>query len=237
VIILPAIDLIDGQCVRLTRGAYDTAEQVAAEPLQTADSFAAAGARWIHMVDLDGAKAGAPVNQDVILAVARAGKLQVEVGGGIRTAQDAALYMDGGAARVILGSVALTEPALVRELVAQYGERIAVGIDARDGFVRTAGWLAESRVHFTDLAREMAAAGVKTIIYTDIGRDGTLSGPNLEELAAVRDAAPGVGIIASGGIRNLADVQACQALELDGVILGKSIYKGTIDLKEVIALC
>jgi phosphoribosylformimino-5-aminoimidazole carboxamide ribotide isomerase len=232
-IILPAIDLIEGTCVRLTQGDYATSAQVADDPVRTALSFEAAGAAWLHMVDLDGAKAGRPLNADVIRKVRGATRLRIEVGGGIRRIDDIEMYLDAGIDRVILGSVAISDPGLVADAVYDYGEAVAVGIDARDGRARAGGWLEDSEVHFIDLARAMDAAGVSTIIYTDIGRDGTLAGPNLEELDAVNRAAR-ADVIASGGVRDIGDIRALARLGVAGAICGKSIYEGTLDLAEAI---
>ena len=232
-IILPAIDLIDGTCVRLRRGDFGTAAKVAEDPLQTAARFAEAGASWMHMVDLDGARAGQPKNRDVILRVAAASGLSVEVGGGIRTMETIADYLDNGIARVILGSVALGDPALVHKAVKAYGEKIAVGIDARDGLVAAEGWLSGSRVSYLDLARAMEEAGVKTFIFTDIGRDGMLSGVNTEQLQALADAVE-ANVIASGGVAGMDDIRACKAMGLYGCIAGKAIYSGALDLAEAV---
>lgn len=235
-IILPAIDIKDRTPVRLYQGAFETVHQVAADALETAKQFEAAGAEWIHMVDLDGACEGHPVNTDIFLAVAKETGLKVELGGGIRTMDDIAAYLDGGISRVILGSVALHEPDLVREAAARYGEAIAVGIDARDERVRGGGWLEDSDVHFVDLARAMAEAGVQTIIYTDIAKDGTLSGPTLADYEQLIAACPSVHIIASGGIRDIANIADLKAAGLYGAICGKSLYEGTLSLEEALAL-
>ena len=234
-IILPAIDIKDGQCVRLVKGDFATAERVAEDALETARAFAAAGAQWIHTVDLDGAVAGRPVNSAIFAEIVRQTGLKVEVGGGIRSMETIAAYLDGGVSRVILGSAALRDPALVAEAIELYGDdAIAVGIDAENGLVKAQGWLEESQVHYLDLARAMAEIGVRTIIFTDISRDGTLSGPNLEQLAALQ-AAVGGQIIASGGVTTLADIDALKAAGLYGAICGKAIYKGTLDLAQAIA--
>jgi phosphoribosylformimino-5-aminoimidazole carboxamide ribotide isomerase len=233
--ILPAIDLIDGVCVRLTRGDYATSAKVADDPVETAKSFEAMGAEWLHMVDLDGAKAGEPVNANVIERVLAATDLKIEVGGGIRNLRAAGRYLDAGVSRVILGSVAIKEPKLVREAVAEYGDAVAVGIDAMDGRARAGGWLEGSDAHYIDLAAAMDAAGVATIIYTDISKDGTLAGPNLDELARI-DAATSADIIASGGIRDLDDIRALIGLGVSGAICGKSLYEGTLDLAAAIRL-
>lgn len=233
-IILPAIDIRGGQCVRLYKGDFATAEKVAEDPLATAQSFAQAGAAWLHTVDLDGAVEGRPVNKAVFEQIVRRTPLKVEVGGGIRNMDTIAAYLDAGVSRVILGSAALSDPALVAEAIELYGsDAIAVGIDAREGMVQAQGWLAASTVHYIDLARAMTEIGVETIIFTDISRDGTLSGPNLEQLTALQQAVGGQ-IIASGGIRDLEDIKALRAAGLYGAICGKSLYKGTLDLAQAI---
>lgn len=233
-IILPAIDIRGGQCVRLYKGDFATAEKVAEDPLATAQSFAQAGAAWLHTVDLDGAVEGRPVNKAVFEQIVRRTPLKVEVGGGIRNMDTIAAYLDAGVSRVILGSAALSDPALVAEAIELYGsDAIAVGIDAREGIVQAQGWLAASTVHYIDLARAMTEIGVETIIFTDISRDGTLSGPNLEQLTALQQAVGGQ-IIASGGIRDLEDIKALRAAGLYGAICGKSLYKGTLDLAQAI---
>ena len=233
-ILLPAIDIKDGRCVRLYQGDFNTAHEVASSPSEAAEVFRRAGAKWLHMVDLDGAKERRPVNRELILTVARDTGMQVEVGGGIREMQTVERYLENGAARVILGSAALSDPALVRQAAARYGERIAVGIDARGGRVAADGWLHTSETGFIELAKAMEQAGVQTIIYTDIGRDGTLQGPNLEELGALQQAVC-CRIIASGGIRELSDIAALHARGLYGAICGKSLYEGTLPLLEALA--
>ena len=233
-IILPAIDIRGGQCVRLYKGDFATAEKVAEDPIATVQSFAEAGAAWLHTVDLDGAVEGRPVNKAVFEQIVRRTPLKVEVGGGIRNMDTIAAYLDAGVSRVILGSAALNDPALVAEAIELYGsDAIAVGIDARDGMVQAQGWLAASTVHYIDLARAMTEIGVETIIFTDISRDGTLAGPNLEQLTALQ-AAVGGQIVASGGIRDLEDIKALRAAGLYGAICGKSLYKGTLDLAQAI---
>ena len=233
-IILPAIDIRGGQCVRLYKGDFATAEKVAEDPIATAQSFAEAGAAWLHTVDLDGAVEGRPVNKAVFEQIVRRTPLKVEVGGGIRNMDTIAAYLDAGVSRVILGSAALNDPAWVAEAIELFGsDAIAVGIDARDGMVQAQGWLAASTVHYIDLARAMTEIGVETIIFTDISRDGTLAGPNLEQLTALQ-AAVGGQIVASGGIRDLEDIKALRAAGLYGAICGKSLYKGTLDLVQAI---
>lgn len=232
-IIFPAIDIKDGSCVRLFKGDFGTVEKVAEDPLKTARSFEEKGASWIHMVDLDGAKDAAPRNTEIFFDVVRNTSLQVEVGGGIRSMDTVEKYLSGGVQRVILGSAAVKNPALVREAVREYGGRIAVGIDAKNGMAAVEGWLDASSAHYLDLAKAMEAAGVRTIIYTDISRDGTLTGPNLRELAAINGAVS-CQIVASGGISGIQDIRALKGLGLYGAICGKSLYKGTLDLSQAI---
>lgn len=233
-IILPAIDIKDGNCVRLVRGDYGTAHKVAEDYMKTAQSFVQAGAEWIHMVDLDGAKDAKPVNTDIFLDVAKNTSLKVEVGGGIRTMETMEMYISGGVDRVILGSVALKNPQLVEEAVKAYGERVAVGIDAMNGFVAVEGWLDSSTVDYISLAKEMEKMGVKTIIFTDISKDGTLSGVNAQQLSALHDAVS-CNITASGGVHTMEDIITCAKMGLYGTICGKSLYQGTLDLAEAVA--
>lgn len=222
--------------MRLLRGDFSTVEQVAADPAETARSFEADGAKWIHMVDLDGALEGKRVNSAIFAAVAHETGLQVEVGGGIRSMEDIAFYVEQGVSRVILGSAALKDPAFVRAAVASYAEQVAVGIDAKNGYVAAEGWLETSQVHFIDFAKQMEALGVQTIIYTDIAKDGTLAGPNLEHFEQLQSAVS-CQLIASGGVTTLDDIHALRDLGLYGAICGKSIYKGTLSLREAVASC
>ena len=235
-IIFPAIDIIDGKPVRLFKGDFATAEQVAENALETAKSFEKAGAKWIHMVDLDGSLQKKRVNSAVFTDVAKNTSLKVEVGGGIRTLEDIEFYANNGISRVILGSVALKNAALVEEAVKEFGDLIAVGIDAKGGYAAAEGWTQSSEVYFIDLAKQMEAVGVKNIIYTDISKDGTLSGPNLEQLCELNNAVS-CDITASGGVTNIGDIIALRDNRLYGAICGKSIYKGTLDLKQAIEVC
>lgn len=235
-VILPAIDIINGQCVRLNKGDYATAQKVADSYLDTALSFEKAGAEWIHMVDLDGAKARKPVNAKIYNDVAEKTRLKVELGGGIRNIETIREYLDMGISRVILGSAALKNPALVKESVEKFGsEKIVVGIDAKNGFVATEGWLETSDVNYIDLANKMISFGVKYFIFTDISKDGTLSGVNAEQLKALYDGTHGkCNIIASGGVKTMDDIKICKEMGLYGTICGKSIYSGSLDLAEAI---
>lgn len=232
-IILPAIDICGGQCVRLLRGDFGTAEKVAEDPLETALSFRAAGADWLHMVDLDGAKAGRPVNTAIFTQAAEKSGLKVEVGGGIRSMETVEAYLAAGVSRVILGSAALSNPALVAEAAGRYGDRIAVGIDAKNRMVSADGWLNDSQVDFIELAKRVEQMGVGCIIFTDISKDGTLTGPNLEQLEELRRAV-GCRVIASGGISDIRDIRALRQLDVYGAICGKSLYSGRLDLAEAI---
>ena len=232
-IVLPAIDIKDGICVRLQRGDYGTASQVAKSPYEAAEAFKEAGAKWIHMVDLDGAKEGKPVNGPIFEKIAAQKDMETEVGGGIRDMKTIAAYLEHGVSRVILGSAAVKNPALVKEAVKEYGSRIAVGIDAKDGMVATEGWLKKSTVSYLDLAKAMEQAGVSTIIYTDISRDGMQSGVNGEQLFLLSEKT-GCRIIASGGVASIEDIRLCKSLGLYGCICGKAIYAGALDLKEAI---
>lgn len=234
-IILPAIDIKDGNCVRLFKGDFSTVEKVASDYLETAKSFENAGAEWIHMVDLDGAKEGRPVNTKIYTDVAEKTNLKVEIGGGIRSLETIQEYLNMGISRVILGSVALKNPQLVRDSVEKFGsEKIVVGIDAMNGMVATEGWLETSDVNYIDLANQMIKSGVKYFIFTDISKDGTLSGVNKEQLQALADGTSNCNIIASGGVHAMDDIKVCKAMGLYGTICGKSIYKGTLNLKEAI---
>ncbi|MGI6727721.1 MAG: 1-(5-phosphoribosyl)-5-[(5-phosphoribosylamino)methylideneamino]imidazole-4-carboxamide isomerase [Anaerovoracaceae bacterium] len=234
-VILPAIDIKNGQCVRLFQGDFSTTEKVADNWLETAKNFEQDGAKWIHMVDLDGALSGELQNSQIFIDVARETNLKVELGGGIRSMESISYYIENGISRVILGSVAVRNPKLVAEAVKEYGERIAIGIDAKNGIVKSSGWLEDSQINYIDLAKKMEALGVQTIIYTDISRDGTLEGPNYKQLNSINEAVS-IKVIASGGIHNLEDVKKLASFGLYGAICGKSLYKGTLSLREAI-LC
>ena len=206
-LIFPAIDIKNGTCVRLYQGEMSTAEQVANSALEAAGAFKAAGASWVHMVDLDGAVEGVRKNTGIFLEVVQESGLKVEVGGGIRTMTDIAFYLENGISRVILGSIALRDALLVRQAVAEFGGQIAVGIDARDGMVAAEGWVETSAVSDVELAKRMEDAGVQCLICTDIARDGMLSGPNLGQLTRIQRAVK-CDIVASGGVTNLSDIAA-----------------------------
>ena len=237
-VILPAIDLMDGQCVRLRQGRADQRTVYAADPVAQAKAFRASGAGQLHVVDLDGAFAGRPKHAALIARIVAESGLEVEVGGGLRDDDAVAAVLDAGAARAIIGTRALEDEAALARWVGRWGARIAVGIDARGGFVQTKGWVETSAVRATDLAKRVAALGVQTIIYTDTATDGMLGGPNLAALAEVADAVPGVRVTASGGVSAPAHVAALRALarpNLWGAIVGKALYDGAVTLPEMLA--
>lgn len=228
-ILFPAIDLKNGKAVRLYKGDFATAHQVSDDPLATARAFYGAGARHIHMVDLDGARSGVRENGAIVSAVAAGSGLKVELGGGIRSMADLEAVFDLGVWRAVIGSAAVSDPEFVRAAVARYGERIAVGIDAMDGIVKTAGWEQSSGLQYLDFAGQMAALGVKTIIFTDIATDGMLSGPSFDRLSALQQAVD-CRIVASGGVSSNEDLSRLKDMGLYGAIIGKAYYAGTVDL-------
>ena len=236
-IIYPAIDIRDGKCVRLIQGDYDQETIYGDSPIEMAKSFANKGAEWIHMVDLDGAKQGAPVNDKYVLQTAQAIDAKVQIGGGIRTAETVKMYLDGGVSRVILGSAAISDPAFVKDMLSKYGgDRIAIGIDARDGLVATHGWLQTSEVKAEELAEELVQFGAETFIMTDISRDGMLSGPNVEAIAALAKKT-GKSVIASGGVSQLKDITDLLQHKdsgVSGAIVGKAIYTHAISLEDAL---
>ena len=233
--IYPAIDIRGGKAVRLYKGDF-AQETVFGEPEEMAKKWEAAGGEFLHLVDLDGARAGKSMNLDVVKEIIAAVNIPVELGGGIRTMENIDEVLAAGVQRVILGSVAAKNPALVKEACAKYGDRVVVGIDAKDGIVAVDGWEVSGDVEVTVLAKEMAKAGVKTIIYTDISRDGTLEGVNVEATAQLARES-GINIVASGGVKSIDDVKALLPYVkegIEGVIVGKSIYMGTLDLTEAV---
>ena len=237
----PAIDLKDGACVRLRRGEMDQVTVYSDDPGAQARAWQEGGCSWLHVVDLNGAFAGRPVNAGAVAAILAVAEVPVQLGGGIRDMAGIARWLEAGISRVILGSAAAKNPALVREACRAHPGRIAVGIDARDGFVATEGWAETSEIPATDLALRFEDAGAAAIIYTDIGRDGMLTGLNLEQTSelAARVSTP---VIASGGVGSLADLQALKAAAaagkgaIEGVIVGRALYDGRIGLPEALTL-
>jgi phosphoribosylformimino-5-aminoimidazole carboxamide ribotide isomerase len=234
-ILYPAIDLKDGQAVRLLRGEMEKATVFNADPAAQARAFEEAGCEWLHLVDLNGAFAGAPVNGAAVEAILAATSVPAQLGGGIRTMETIEMWLTKGIARVILGTVAVEDPALVRQAATAFPGQVAVGIDARKGRVATKGWAEETDVMVTDLAHAFEDAGVAAIIYTDIDRDGAMGGPNVEATAALARATS-VPVIASGGVSSLADVVALHDTGvIAGAISGRALYDGALDLREALA--
>ncbi|MBR6889069.1 MAG: 1-(5-phosphoribosyl)-5-[Selenomonadaceae bacterium] len=232
-IIFPAIDLRGGKCVRLIQGDFDKETVYSDDPQATALKWQSLGAKFLHVVDLDGARAGSPQNLDAIKKILDAVKIPIEVGGGIRTLDDAEKLLNLGVRRVILGSVAVENISLVEAAVKNFGDKIVVGIDARGGFVAVHGWEKSSAVKADELAKNIVAAGVKTIIYTDISKDGMLSGVDPKIFSELAKSS-GAEIIASGGVKSIEDIRALKAAKIAGVIVGKAIYTGALDLKSAI---
>ncbi len=233
-LIFPAIDLQGGRCVRLTQGDFARAQAFSDDPAAVARRWQSEGARWLHVVDLDGARAGAPQNLEAIQRIRQAISIPMQVGGGLRSLASVTALFDLGIQRAILGTAALKDRGFLRACLARWGERIAVGLDARDGLVATDGWLETSTTSALTLARELAAEGVARFIYTDIARDGTLSGPNLKSLAQLQRAIDRP-IIASGGVASLADVRALADSHVEGAIVGRALYTGEVKLPDAIA--
>lgn len=229
----PAIDIHQGRCVRLTQGDFATANVYDESPANAARRWVAEGATHLHVVDLDGAKAGHPVNSDAIAAIAQAVTIPIQLGGGIRTHDDVAHVRSLGVTRVIIGTKAVQDAQFVADLVATHGDAIIVGVDARDGLVQTAGWLDGSAVHANDLVRQMAQLGVARIIYTDISRDGTLSEPNYDATAALLSP-NGPKIIASGGVSRTEQLIRLARLGIHGAVVGRALYTGAIILKDAL---
>ncbi|TWH52100.1 1-(5-phosphoribosyl)-5-[(5-phosphoribosylamino)methylideneamino]imidazole-4-carboxamide isomerase [Sporomusa sp. KB1] len=238
-IIFPAIDIRGGRCVRLTEGRFDKETVFADNPADMARKWAAAGAEYLHVVDLDGALAGKSVNLEVVSTIVETVNIPVQLGGGIRTLANIEQVLKAGVSRVILGSVAVRSPELVREACRHFGSQIVVGIDARDGQAAVDGWEVSGGVGAEELAKKMADAGVARIIYTDISRDGTLQGVNVAATASLAKAA-GIPVIASGGVKSTDDITALQAANteggIEGVIVGKAIYTGAVDVAAAIRL-
>ena len=232
--IFPAIDMRDGKAVRLFQGDYDQMTVYADDPVEVAKGFYDAGARNLHMVDLDGAKEGLPVNFEVVRAVCETTDLFVEIGGGIRNEERIRNYLDAGVGGVILGTVAAEDPEFVKEMTGKYGEKIAVGVDARDGRVAVKGWLEVTDLDSVEFCREMKNAGVRTIIYTDISKDGAMQGTNMEIYRRLNEI-DGLDIMASGGISSIGEVRELAEFTY-GAILGKALYDGALDLAECVAI-
>ncbi|WP_244835263.1 1-(5-phosphoribosyl)-5-[(5-phosphoribosylamino)methylideneamino]imidazole-4-carboxamide isomerase [Clostridium sp. BJN0001] len=232
-IILPAIDIIDGMPVRLYQGDYSKKEIVSKDVLSAAFSFEKAGASYIHLVDLDGAKNGTNANHELVIKVAKNVNIPVELGGGIRDMETIEYLLDNGVSRIILGTSAIEDEELLKKAVEKYKDRVAVGIDCKDGKVCVRGWLEKSDLNYINFAKKMESLSVSTIIVTDISKDGTLEGPNVEMLRELKNNV-NINIIASGGICNMDNIKELAKLNLYGAITGKAIYKGTLNLEEAV---
>lgn len=234
--IYPAIDMRGGKCVRLLQGDYNQETVYGDSPFEMAKRFSDDGAAWIHMVDLDGAKAGEKINHPYVLEAAKKLPASIQIGGGIRSEADIEFYLENGVDRVILGSIAVTERNFVKQMLEKYGSKIAIGIDAKDGYVATHGWLTTSSLTAVELGKELAGAGARTFICTDISKDGMLSGPSTESLLQMAKET-GAEIIASGGVSSLEDLQdlkqACD-IGIKGAIVGKALYENRFTLEEAL---
>ncbi len=239
-IIIPAIDLKDGKCVRLKQGVMEDSTVFSDDPVAMAKRWVDVGARRLHLVDLNGAFAGEPVNGDVVTSIAKAyPKLPIQIGGGIRSAETIQFYLDAGVTHVIIGTKAVKEPEFVTEMCTQFPGHIIVGLDAKDGLVATDGWAEVSEIKVTDLARRFASDGVSSIVYTDIARDGMMQGVNVEATVEMALASP-IPVIASGGITNMDDIHVLQKKSASGImgaITGRAIYEGTLDVAEAQSYC
>lgn len=232
-IILPAIDLVQKKAVRLFRGDYAQMTVYSDAPLSVAKDFEAAGASWIHMVDLEGAKDGGTPNFQIVSEVAAKTGLQVEIGGGIRSPETVGQYLDAGVSRVILGTAAVADPDFLAAMTSRYGEKIAVGADLKDGYVAIKGWLETSNLEIHQFCETLQAIGVKTVICTDISKDGAMAGTNLGLYRELQQAFA-LDFVASGGVSSMEDVKALRAMGLYGAIVGKAYYQGAISLREAV---
>lgn len=239
-LVIPAIDLKDGECVRLKQGRMEDSTVFGSDPVNMAKRWVDAGARRLHLVDLNGAFAGQPINGEAVKAIARAyPTLPIQIGGGIRSAEIIEAYLSAGVSFVIIGTKAVKEPAFVTDMCRQFPGKIIVGIDAQDGLVATDGWAEVSNVLAVDLARRFAHDGVSAIVYTDIARDGMMQGVNVSATVSLAEAC-GIPVIASGGVTNMDDIRALKAVAARGIlgaITGRAIYEGTLDLQQAQAFC
>lgn len=235
VVIYPAIDVKDGKCVRLSQGSFDKVTVYGDNLVEMALKWEKAGARYIHMVDLDGARKGCLVNLEAIAEVAASVKIPVQLGGGIRNLQAVEAALDRGIARVILGTSAVKDREFVKNALKAYGEKIVIGIDAKDGWAAIDGWEKTSEFRAVDFALEMEELGARTIIYTDISRDGMLQGPNLKAMKEMAGAV-GMEVIASGGVGSLKDIEDLKDIGMPGVIVGKALYTGVVELENALKI-
>lgn len=232
-ILFPAIDIRNGNCVRLIQGDYNQETIYSDSPVDMAKNWANKGAEFIHIVDLDAAKSGETANSEVIKEIAKSCPVPIQVGGGIRSIDVIRDYLDNGINRVIIGTAAINHPEFLQEAVLNYGERIVVSVDAKNGYVATDGWTDTSEVKAIDLLKDLVKVGVKTIVYTDIAKDGMLEGPNFKELETMHNASE-IDVVASGGVSTVEDVQKLKEMNMYGAIVGKALYDGTVTLEALL---
>jgi phosphoribosylformimino-5-aminoimidazole carboxamide ribotide isomerase len=232
-IIFPAIDLRNGNAVRLIQGDYNKETVYSDSPEETAKQWESKGAEYLHIVDLDGAKTGESKNEAFIKTIADKAAIPIQVGGGIRSIETVEKYISAGVSRTIIGTAAITNPDFLKEAIQKYGDKIAVSIDARNGYVATEGWTKNSETKAIDLVKELEKIGLKTIVYTDILKDGMLKGPNFEELQAVNEATS-MDVIASGGVSSKEDIARLKSMNIYGAIVGKALYDGTVELENLL---
>jgi len=235
VILYPAIDIRGGRCVRLIEGDFDRETIFGDDPSAMADKWQSQGAAWIHIVDLDGARDGVPRNTESVAAIRQKVSIAIQVGGGIRSEDDVIRYLDAGVDRVVLGTIAIYEPELIEQIAARWGDRIAVGLDARNGKLAGSGWIDQTEASALKTALDLRSRGVQTFIYTDISRDGTLIGPNLTEIGIMVNAL-GDGVIASGGVSQRSDLIGIQQTGASGAIVGRALYDGRITMREALSV-
>lgn len=228
--ILPAMDLIDGKCVRLYQGDFNQTTQVGSDPESQLQTFIEDGAEIVHIVDLDGARSGKPDQLELISKLCAKSTVPIQIGGGIRNLETVKAYVEAGAERVVIGTAAVEDEDFLKEALKDYKKNIVIGIDARNEKVAVSGWETETEVDYIEFAKKMEELGVETIVFTDISKDGTMQGPNLEQLKKINDAV-GCKIVASGGIRNEADLDAVAQLGIEEAIVGKAMYEGTVKLR------
>lgn len=231
-IIFPAIDILDGKCVRLIQGDYNQERVYSDSPIAMAKEWEEKGAEYIHIVDLNGAKTGQSINKDIIQEIATTVSIPIQVGGGIRSLETIKEYIEAGVSRVIIGTAAINDQEFLREAVEKFGEKVAVSIDARNGYVATDGWTDTSDVLALDLVKILEEIGVTTIVYTDIAKDGMLQGPNLAEQRAINEVTK-IDVIASGGVTTKEDVENLEAFNIYGVIIGKALYDGKLEFESL----
>lgn len=231
-ILFPAIDIRNGKCVRLIQGDYDQETIYGDSPTEMALEWERQGAEYLHLIDLDGAKTGSTLNREAIIEIRKNVSIPIQVGGGIRSLEIIHDYIQNGVNRVIIGTAAITDREFLKSAVSKYGEQIAVSIDARNGFVATDGWTETSRINAIDLVKDLERIGVQTIVYTDIFKDGMLSGPNFKELTEVNQITS-INVIASGGVATEEDIQTLKEMNLYGAIIGKALYDGNLNFEEI----